>query len=247
MPDKTTRQTEVNLTQQCRRSCILSFDTSRSREALWSVAAAVIQPQLFTWCLRGRQFLRYLLLSTPFLTPQFVTVLPQWKTEEIKGYTWWENNKKVLILVINTLTQCEAKRTLVGASCLGLRPWGIRCLMLAQPCSVCWGPSSTCGQTGPGQTEGCWTTAQNVSTKPCEGLKPWIFSSTKYPWTYKANSSRNRLLYCFFGFIVLKKGSFITSGQTAGQGLPHIRLEERNPEIHLFRQNNDKKKKYLIT
>lgn len=167
--DKTTRQTEVNLTQQCRCSCILSFDTSGSWEALWSVAAAVIQPQLFTWCLRGCQFLRYLLLSATFLTPQFMTVLPQWKTGEINR--WWENNKNVLILVINTLTQCEAKRTLVVASCLGLHPWGIRCLMLAQLCSVCWGPSSTCGQTGPGQTEGCWTTEQNVSTKPCEGAQ----------------------------------------------------------------------------
>lgn len=42
--------------------------------------------------------------------------------------------------------------------------------------------------------------------------------------THKANSSLRRLRYCFFGFMVWKKGSLITSGQTAGQGLPQIRL-----------------------
>lgn len=42
--------------------------------------------------------------------------------------------------------------------------------------------------------------------------------------TYKANSSRRRRRYCFLGFIVLKRGSLMTSGQTAGQGLPHNRL-----------------------
>lgn len=44
--------------------------------------------------------------------------------------------------------------------------------------------------------------------------------------TYKANSSRSRRLYCFLGFMVLKSGSLMTSGQTAGQGLPHRRLQE---------------------
>lgn len=44
--------------------------------------------------------------------------------------------------------------------------------------------------------------------------------------TYKANSSRSRRLYCFLGFMVLKRGSLMTSGQTAGQGLPHRRLKE---------------------
>lgn len=44
--------------------------------------------------------------------------------------------------------------------------------------------------------------------------------------TYKANSSRSRRLYCFLGFMVLKRGSLMTSGQTAGQGLPHRRLME---------------------
>lgn len=42
--------------------------------------------------------------------------------------------------------------------------------------------------------------------------------------THKANSSLRRLRYCFFGFMVWKKGSLMTSGQTAGQGLPQIRL-----------------------
>lgn len=46
--------------------------------------------------------------------------------------------------------------------------------------------------------------------------------------THKANSSLRRLRYCFFGFMVWKKGSLITSGQTAGQGLPQIRLRDRN-------------------
>ena len=45
--------------------------------------------------------------------------------------------------------------------------------------------------------------------------------------TYKANSSLSRRLYCFLGFMVLKRGSFMTSGQAAGQGLPHKRLKER--------------------
>lgn len=44
--------------------------------------------------------------------------------------------------------------------------------------------------------------------------------------THKANSSLRRLRYCFFGFMVWKKGSLITSGQTAGQGLPQIRLRD---------------------
>lgn len=44
--------------------------------------------------------------------------------------------------------------------------------------------------------------------------------------TYKANSSRSRRLYCFLGFMVLKRGSLMTSGQAAGQGLPHRRLRE---------------------
>lgn len=44
--------------------------------------------------------------------------------------------------------------------------------------------------------------------------------------TYTANSSRSRRLYCFLGFMELKRGSLMTSGQTAGQGLPHRRLTE---------------------
>lgn len=46
----------------------------------------------------------------------------------------------------------------------------------------------------------------------------------KSGWTYKANSSRKRRLYCFLGLMVLKYGSLITSGQAAGHGLPHKRL-----------------------
>lgn len=42
--------------------------------------------------------------------------------------------------------------------------------------------------------------------------------------TYKANSSRRRRRYCFLGFMVLKRGSLMTSGQAAGQGLPQRRL-----------------------
>lgn len=97
-------QTAVTLTQQRRSSCILSFDTSRSGEALGSVAAAVVKAQLFTRRLGGRQLLWYLLLSPPFLTPQLVTVLPQWKTGGIET-TWWENMKDVVILKISVLTQ----------------------------------------------------------------------------------------------------------------------------------------------
>lgn len=52
-------------------------------------------------------------------------------------------------------------------------------------------------------------------------LKRWAFS------TYKANSSRSLRLYCFLGFMVLKRGSLMTSGQTAGQGLPHRRLSQK--------------------
>jgi len=44
---------------------------------------------------------------------------------------------------------------------------------------------------------------------------------------YKANSSLNFRRYCFFGFIVLKYANFITSGHTAGQGLPQIRLYQK--------------------
>lgn len=44
--------------------------------------------------------------------------------------------------------------------------------------------------------------------------------------TYKANSSRSRRRYCFLGFRVLKRESLMTSGQTAGQGLPQRRLAE---------------------
>lgn len=45
--------------------------------------------------------------------------------------------------------------------------------------------------------------------------------------TYNANSSRSRRLYCFLGFMVLKRGSLMTSGQAAGQGLPHKRLKKK--------------------
>lgn len=39
---------------------------------------------------------------------------------------------------------------------------------------------------------------------------------------------------------MLKKGSFITSGQTAGQGLPHIRLNDRNRLVETKRRNDKK-------
>lgn len=55
---------------------------------------------------------------------------------------------------------------------------------------------------------------------------------TQKAQTHKANSSLRRLRYCFFGFMVWKKGSFITSGQTAGQGLPQIRLRGRNQSVY---------------
>lgn len=167
-------QTVVELTQQCRSSRILSFDTSRSREALGGVTAAVVKAQLFTGRLRGSQFLWDLLLSSTFLTPQLMTVLPQWKTGEMETVNMVKKNiKNVVIQVINRrihmFMQQEAKHTLVGASCPGPRPWGTRCLTLAQLYSVCWGPSLTCGQTGPGQTEGCWTTreAKDFSIMHC--------------------------------------------------------------------------------
>lgn len=49
--------------------------------------------------------------------------------------------------------------------------------------------------------------------------------------THKANSSLRRRRYCFFGFMVWKKGSLMTSGQTAGQGLPQIRLRDTNAMV----------------
>lgn len=112
--------------------------------------------------------------------------------------------------------------------------------MLVQLYSACWGPSSACGQTGPGQKSGCWTEKRKLSIIHCSRSDSSILISTEYPKTYKANSSRSRLLYCFFGFIVLKKGSFITSGQTAGQGLPHIRLND-NKRLVETKRRNDKK------
>lgn len=51
-------------------------------------------------------------------------------------------------------------------------------------------------------------------------------SSQCFVATYTANSSRSLRLYCFLGFMVLKRGSLMTSGQTAGQGLPHRRLKK---------------------
>lgn len=39
---------------------------------------------------------------------------------------------------------------------------------------------------------------------------------------------------------MLKKGSFITSGQTAGQGLPHIRLNDRNRLVETKRCDDKK-------
>lgn len=81
------------------------------------------------------------------------------RLEGRKQLTLGENVKNFVILVLNwrmnMLMQHKAKHTLVEASCLGPRPWGTRCLTLVQLYSVCWGPSLTCGQTGPGQTEGC--------------------------------------------------------------------------------------------
>lgn len=61
--------------------------------------------------------------------------------------------------------------------------------------------------------------------KTDEGLVKATLCQCSAP-TYKANSSRSRRLYCFLGFMVLKRGSFMTSGQAAGQGLPHRRLTE---------------------
>lgn len=62
----------------------------------------------------------------------------------------------------------------------------------------------------------------------CDARRPF----TPKKLTHKANSSLRRLRYCFFGFMVWKKGSFITSGQTAGQGLPQIRLGGRNEWVY---------------
>lgn len=59
--------------------------------------------------------------------------------------------------------------------------------------------------------------------------------------SYKTNSSLNFRRYCFFGFMVLKYGSLITSGHTAGHGLPHIRLNTQK-EVHhykLHRKNHE--------
>ncbi len=49
-------------------------------EALWRVAAAVVQTQLLPRGFRSGQLLRHLLLPAPFLTPQFMAVLPQRQT-----------------------------------------------------------------------------------------------------------------------------------------------------------------------
>lgn len=53
--------------------------------------------------------------------------------------------------------------------------------------------------------------------------------------SYKTNSSLNFRRYCFFGFMVLKYGSLITSGHTAGQGLPQIRLNNTQKEVHQYK------------
>lgn len=76
--------TRYILTQQRRSRHILGFDASRSGEALRSVTTAVIKAQLFTGGLRGCQLLWHLFLPPTFLTPQLMTVLPQWKTGERK-------------------------------------------------------------------------------------------------------------------------------------------------------------------
>ena len=50
---------------------------------------------------------------------------------------------------------------------------------------------------------------------------------TNWRGTYNENSSFTLLLYCFFGLIVWKWGKWMTSGQTAGMGVPQIRLETK--------------------
>lgn len=72
------KQFNGGLTEQSRSCCVLRFATG-SRESLGCVTAAVVQAQLLTRGLGGHQLLRHLLLSATFLTPQLVTVLPQWK------------------------------------------------------------------------------------------------------------------------------------------------------------------------
>lgn len=72
------KQFNGGLTEQSRSCCVLRFATG-SRESLGRVTAAVVQAQLLTRGLGGHQLLGHLLLSATFLTPQLVTVLPQWK------------------------------------------------------------------------------------------------------------------------------------------------------------------------
>lgn len=57
--------------------------------------------------------------------------------------------------------------------------------------------------------------------------------------SYKTNSSLNFRRYCFFGFMVLKYGSLITSGHTAGHGLPHIRLSNTQKKVHHYKLHKE--------
>ena len=55
--------------------------------------------------------------------------------------------------------------------------------------------------------------------------------------TYNENSSRNLRLYCFLSFMVWNRGSLITSGHTAGHGVPHVLLISSNCAISWFAWN----------